>query len=65
MIDDVDSIMQASDRIKFISRLNELFQTLPDGVRQKFGTPRSMEYFNNLQVSKILPHVTLPVIVKI
>ncbi len=65
MIDDVDSIMQASDRIKFISRLKELFQTLPDGVRQKFGTPRSIEYINKSQITQILPHVTLPVIVKI
>lgn len=46
MIDDVDSIMQVNDRIKFITKLRELFKTLPEEVSQKFGTPRSLEYLN-------------------
>jgi len=47
MIDDVDSIMRVNDRIKFIASLKELFQTLPEQVRLKFDTPRSLEYVND------------------
>jgi hypothetical protein len=46
VIDGVDSILQANDRIRFIGKLRELFLTLSDEMKQKFGTPRSLAYFN-------------------